>query len=375
MFLHYTLQKRPAVFPDPPMREYFCMKKNVKIEKRYDSGVDALRTISILAVLLIHTTTRTIGTAHNDLALVPWSLFLNQISRFAVPLFFLISGFVLELSYPFHANYFVFLKRRFARILIPYIAWSAIYYYFVYTQHSLSFFQSLPSGNASYQLYFIPSLLVFYLLFPLIHLFVRVIGKPWVMVLLFLVQAAILFRAYFIAPLPYYYPISIAILNFYVFVFGAFASHSIETIVAIVQKFWGYFILLVVGLGSLVAYEGYSRYLKTLDYNAFYSQWRPSVLAYTIVLSAVLYVFLRKVHMKATFIKAISSLTFFVFFVHVIVLENVWRWFYPSVNALEGGRAVYQAWFDPVFFFMVAGISFGVAFIAHKIPFLSKLTG
>lgn len=82
------------------------------MQKQYVKAIDALRVVSILAVVLIHTTTRTIETTHNNLTDFPFTLFLNQIARFAVPLFILISGFVLELNYQNHANYFAYLKKR-----------------------------------------------------------------------------------------------------------------------------------------------------------------------------------------------------------------------------------------------------------------------
>src|SRR5579859_7244954 len=196
-----------------------CMKKVGKNKKRvYDSSIDVLRVVAILAVILIHTTTRTIGIAHNNLPTVVWSLLLNQFARFAVPLFFMISGYVLELGQPFQVNYIQYLYHRFSKILIPYIFWSAVYYYFVYTQHTISFLKALPTGSSSYQLYFIPTLLIFYLIFPFIHAFVRLIGKVPILIILGLIQVAILSHTYYVAPLPYYYPISIALLNFYVFV-------------------------------------------------------------------------------------------------------------------------------------------------------------
>jgi surface polysaccharide O-acyltransferase-like enzyme len=68
------------------------MKERIK-------SIDSLRGLSILAVLLIHTTTRTLEASNFNIVGFSWTLFLNQIARFAVPLFFLISGLVLEISY------------------------------------------------------------------------------------------------------------------------------------------------------------------------------------------------------------------------------------------------------------------------------------
>src|SRR5882724_3283927 len=125
-----------------------------------------MRVIAILAVVMIHTSTRVLEAAHYDLNGYNWDLLLNQISRFAVPLFFAISGFALEISYNSHSNYLNFFKKRIIKIIIPYIFWSAFFYIFIYTNHDFNFLKALSDGSSSYQLYFIPALLFFYFLFP-----------------------------------------------------------------------------------------------------------------------------------------------------------------------------------------------------------------
>ena len=92
-------------------------------DKPHIKALDTLRTISILAVLLIHTTTKLLEFTQYDLNTYAFSLLLNQLARFAVPLFILISGFVLELNYDYHTGYRAYLKKRVSRILIPYLFW------------------------------------------------------------------------------------------------------------------------------------------------------------------------------------------------------------------------------------------------------------
>src|SRR5258708_20357766 len=130
---------------------------NFNTTKTYDKAVDFLRVMSILAVIMIHTTTRHLEITHYDLVNNSFTLLLNQISRFAVPLFFMVSGFALEISSS-HSPIGVkkYFKKRVGRILFPYLIWSAIYYYFIYTNHSTNFFVALLTGSSSYHLYFIP---------------------------------------------------------------------------------------------------------------------------------------------------------------------------------------------------------------------------
>ena len=52
-------------------------------------AIDVMRLLAILAVVLVHTTTKTLNATGYDLNAYWWPLLLNQISRFAVPMFFL----------------------------------------------------------------------------------------------------------------------------------------------------------------------------------------------------------------------------------------------------------------------------------------------
>jgi surface polysaccharide O-acyltransferase-like enzyme len=330
-------------------------------------AIDALRVVAILAVVLIHTSTRTLEASYYNLIAFPVSIFLNQISRFAVPLFFMISGFVLELNYDFNAGFWPYLKKRFSRIFIPYLFWSAVYYFFVYKIHHVNFIQALLTGNSSYQLYFIPSLLIFYLIFPLLHKIYKTISNRWVLILLGLIELCLLYRDYYYHNSTNPFPVDMALFNYYVFILGMFASHHQEKILELVSKCKYWLLLITVGMGVYVFWEGRSTYLATYNYLAFYSQWRPSVLVYTILLAGLLYYFFTIVTWGSSVFKALSKLSFFVFFIHVIFLETLWFYF---------GKYFYtRPLFDVLFFALVAGLSFAAAYLVHKIPHLSKITG
>lgn len=322
-------------------------------DKVYNPTIDFIRLISILAVVMIHTTTRTIEASANNLAGFPVSFILNQLFRFAVPLFFLISGFVLELNYSFHRSYFAYLKKRLSRILIPFVFWSAVYYYFIYTHHSNNFFSSLIYGNASYQLYFIPTLIIFYLIFPFIHNIYKYIANKWVILILSLLQIFILYSDYFLHDITFPYPVSIALFNYFVFIVGMIASHN-------QKRFISYPLVIVSAVYVII--EGYTRFYQTQNYLSFYSQWRPSVLIYTISLFFILY----NLKIPSLFIQKLSRLSFFVFFVHIIILELIW---------LVIGRYYTLLGFDFLFFFLVVGISFGLAYLVHRVPHFSQIAG
>lgn len=335
--------------------------------------IDVLRIISILAVVLIHASTRTLEASGFALQKIPFTLFLNQISRFAVPLFFMISGFGLQLNHNPSEGYWVYLKKRLNRIFVPFVFWSAIYYFLVYSQNrNPSFFSSILLGDASYQLYFIPSLLIFYLVFPLIHKYLNDINKIGTLIIMLLFQILFLFYDYNIHEFTFYYPLRIVLFNYFLFILGSVLAKNYTQFTNFISKWWPILLLGTIASGFYVFYEGLSKYLVSNNYLAFYSQWRPSVLLYTIFLGGLLYWLFNNKLFDSKLVKTLSKLSFFVFFTHVIVLEVLWYTIGSKIFQLSFAQ---HFWWDPVYFLAVTTMSFTIAYFIHKIPYLSKLTG
>lgn len=345
------------------------------MQKQYVKAIDALRTISILAVLLIHTTTRTIETTHNDLNNFPWTLFLNQIARFAVPLFILISGFVLELNYDYHANYRSYIKKRVSRIFIPYLFWSLIYYYFVYANNHDSLAKVILTGDASYQLYFIPTLAIFYFIFPLLHKFYKYISNKFVLAGLGVTQLCLLSTDYFVKEFKFADPVRITLLSFFFFIAGMVAARNKNKIIEAVKKYKYLLLTTTILLGVYVFVEGKLGFQISDSYLSFYSQWRPSVFFYTFIVFSVLFYVFDKSRLQFAIVERFSKLSYLVFFIHVIVIEIIWKYFGQNLFNLLSGSGFGKIIFDPIFFLIVTTVSFGLAYLIHKIPKLSKITG
>lgn len=349
----------------------------MKKAREYHIEIDILRIIAIVAVVVIHTTTKVLAISHYDLGDFSFILFLDQIARFAVPMFFMISGFVLEVSYPHHANYFSYIKKRFNRIFLPYIFWSIIYFFFVFHKHSISsfFLNALPTGGASYQLYFIPSLLIFYAIFPLIHRNYNFFATKRMLFLLAIVQLIFLYIDYYIHPLPLYTTLKVVLLNYFVFLSGIIFSHHRQAIYTIVNSKWQSFLTATIALAIIIFLEGKILYLKTHNYLTFYSQWRPSIMFYSLLLFSLLYTYFINKNITSKTLQTFSRLSFFVFFVHVIVLENVWNNFILPGFISTHNIILKQFVYAPIFIISIVGISFLIAYVVHKIPFLAKITG
>jgi surface polysaccharide O-acyltransferase-like enzyme len=342
------------------------MKERIK-------SIDSLRGLAILAVILIHTTTRTLEASHFNLVGFSWTLFLNQVVRFAVPLFIIISGFVLETSAR-EENYWSFIKRRFSKIFIPYIFWSLFYYLAVYNNNNDSLVKVFLTGNASYQLYFIPALLVFYLLFPLVHKRIQKFSSKTIFIVISAVGLILLCKNYYIKAIDLGDEVNAIILAYPYFIIGILAARNKEFIDKFVNKFKLFLSIPTVLLAFYVFWEGRSRYLLTGNYLSYYSQWRPSVFFYSLLIGLTFYYIFEHTKFRDSFVSRFSKHSFFAFFVHVSVLETIWKFigiklFY--VTGTIGGKII----FDPLFFGTVAFISFLISKLVHKIPKSVKLLG
>lgn len=342
----------------------------------YLYSIDALRVIAIIAVIVIHETTKTLSALNLLIDMAPFSLFLNQVARFAVPLFFLISGFVLELNNKSDMSYGAYFKKRASRVIVPFVAWST-FYYLLGNNFNISsllnghYVKALYEGTASYHLYFIPTLIIFYLAFPILHKALPILKKPITLLLLLAVQFLLLYNDYYNGAIQMHTVFRVVILSFAMFVFGMAASHHKEEIFAFAKKRIKTLIILLAALFLLI--YPYVRMITLRDDTSsyIYNQFSPLNYVYTLLLTLVVFYLFEKTQFgRKTFI-ALSKLSFFVFFIHVFIQYVVWDFMILKYVDQEIWKAF---WFDPVIIVIITTISFGIAYVVHKIPFASKIT-
>lgn len=133
------------------------------------SYIDLLRVFSVLLVIVLHG----IGGYYTDIGHVGrrfWYLvgYANELCRTGVPLFFMMSGFLL-LRKPIE-NIGAFYKHRFLKIAAPFLLYDIFYYVFLTSgKHSVGdFIADLCVSGSAYHLWFIYSILALYLLAPFI---------------------------------------------------------------------------------------------------------------------------------------------------------------------------------------------------------------
>lgn len=151
------------------------MKKNAKIME-----VDLLRGFGALAVITIHLSATYVNYPSNSLIYLFFGI-LNKICHFAVPLFLFISAFGLMFQTIRKGDLYneQFYTKRLGSVVWSYLFWSIVYllYYNASgtielvspTEAPMEFLgKYLLLGKSCYHLYFMPVLIQFYLIFPII---------------------------------------------------------------------------------------------------------------------------------------------------------------------------------------------------------------
>lgn len=138
------------------------MKKNINIE--------LLRCFAIIAVILIHNSAPYFvdnSLMHKDV--LGWSViyFYYAISKFAVPVFFIISAYLYFIS-----NKQLQIMKRIKRLVLPFFVWSVIYWYFYYP-HTWTTFFGILSGPRVYHLWFLYIFIGYSFLLPLLMSFAK----------------------------------------------------------------------------------------------------------------------------------------------------------------------------------------------------------
>lgn len=143
--------------------------------------INNLRLIALFAVIVLHTTSPVLET-YNKGSLSVWFVgdFYNTLTRFAVPVFVMISGALL-----LHRDYQLseFLKKRLIRIVIPFLFWSCVYIGYEFYNEDLTYtginwetikqVLHLLKYGSSYHLWYVYMLIGLYLFVPVISKFVR----------------------------------------------------------------------------------------------------------------------------------------------------------------------------------------------------------
>ena len=177
------------------------------ISKQLSHKLTLFSFLAIVLVLIIHSyniatiPTKT-TTQFYTINLFIQNFFSNALSRVSVPIFFIISGFLLFQNYTF-SNYKLKLLKRVHSLLIPYIFWTSLVvaiYFLLQSIPSISvYFTSSLIKNLSitelitttwihpknYPLWFIRDLMLLVIVSPIVYILIQHLSKLYIPIILF----------------------------------------------------------------------------------------------------------------------------------------------------------------------------------------------
>lgn len=141
-------------------------------EKAREAWVDRLRVTAIFMVLVVHATEPFYLGGEGSCVLTAadgfWVSFFDSFARACVPLFVIASSY---LQFPLHYSTGEFFRRRFVRVIVPFVVWTAVYA-LIWGEPVENFSNLLYNFNyAAGHLWFVYMLVGIYLLMPLL--------SPW----------------------------------------------------------------------------------------------------------------------------------------------------------------------------------------------------
>lgn len=244
--------------------------------------MDVVRAVSIVAVIVLHVSAIVLYRCTPYSTTYDITFFLNQLARFSVPAFIVVSGMGLTINYKKDSSYSEFIVKRFLKIVPQYILWCILYIFIITKNFNVySDLNDMVYGNVFYHFYFVPLIIEFYIIFPFIYKF---IGKRWWLLFSFFITVFFLVYFYYFKRgaegLWFWNKKNLCYWLFY-FSLGGYMGKNIEGISEKLNKY-KYVILIMFLLSVFIILYGFisgNQYNKDIDYITTFE--RPAVLVYS----------------------------------------------------------------------------------------------
>lgn len=326
---------------------------------RYEK-FDILRGLAIVGVILIHITAP-LATDDDVLAIV-----VNQISRFAVPVYFILSGWGLTIadSYKRSKSYGDFLKKRFLGIFPQYFLWNIIYLFYTDVWNipgDLSWgmlydiAKSLLMGTIYNHLYFVPVILIFYAAYPLLLKIANKYGVTLSLIITMLSQVSDLWVEH-----EYFY-MNKNIFNWlFFFIFGVWLAKNFTQKVQYVQK---YKVPIILGALVTMGMVIFTPFVVggVFDYNLALASTRPSVIFYSLMVVLLIMVIpFRNDRLNHIFL-TLSKYSFYIYLSHYLFVD------FLRNSYLNAGLNLNTMIYILLFLLLVTLASLAVGVVTRKI--------
>jgi len=318
----------------------------------HEYWVDYLRCIACLQVVAIHTT----AYQHDLLKSSILYTYLGYVIHMAINLFFIISGYVLIQKYVGRiSSYTAYYKKRTRRVLWPYFSFSLLYIsmriliehggtYSLKTVEYVPFhmgqvLRNLLCAGAAMHLYFLVSIYILYLLFPLVRVICRNRWSSLSLLFIYCLLNPLLLNIYkgWGLNLPEPDMLRSAIVGMKYFLVGI-NLYWFRPIVWNFLEEWG----MIIFIGFFVI-AVYLRFYTPSSYN--------DLAAYSLILSyLILSIFLGKYRLQL--VKWFSELTLGIYLIHQPILANIVNKMVRCLPRLIPPNVLLNPWGIQIIFFM-----------------------
>ncbi len=280
--------------------------------------MDVIRAVATIAVILIHVSATILYRVNVNSNTYRGFLAINQLSRFSVPAFIMLSGMGLTNTYKRESGYFKYLSHRLYKIIPRYLVWCFIYILFV--NKTFDVYKSsndIIFGNVFYHLYFVPIIVQFYLFFPFVY---KYIDSKWSLVITFIITSGILVSIhYFNMPgtLVWFFERKNMLNWVFYFSLGAFIGKNMDCFKEKVLKYkvQVFVIFIIVTFGLI-----YGSIISTGDLDFVTTFLRPSVLVYTTVFVLFIFSIQWKENLLMKLIQYVSRSSYGIYLSHAFIL-------------------------------------------------------
>jgi len=338
--------------------------------------VDLIRVAAIFLVVVIHVS----GQLTNVWGKIPvdqWIIadIYGGMARIAVPLFFMISGYLLL---PRSESLRDFYLKRMPKILIPFVVWSLIYLGWYCGNHPNTctpgvIWDLLLVQGTYYHLWFLYSLLSIYLILPVLRLMIRPDTDRkilWYLILLWLIFQPLLTIAhkFWNFSIKLNAPLATGFVCYFVlgYLLGEITLTRARSILS--SAIWV--------SGTLITILG--TYLFTRNSGNFDGFFYDLVSLNVILASGAVFLLFRWVSERKPFtspdfqatMRTVATSTFGIYLIHIIVIEVLSGWIpFLQINSFMGNAI----WSVPLVSAIVFTLSFLTVRILQKLPILKYI--
>ncbi|MBF0176729.1 MAG: acyltransferase family protein [Magnetococcales bacterium] len=338
--------------------------------------IDILRIIGTFSVVWIHSAAPLLY-KFNKISIMNWWVgnIYDSMARMCVPLFFMISGFLLLNKSEAPS---VFFQKRLYKVVLPLIAWSILYIlwkHYIEGKGSPSFyiFFSLVITPAYFHLWFLYAIIGIYLFMPILRIITQHSSNETLYYFVFLWFVAVSVIPFFEMLTGIKSVIDLQMISGYI---GYFVLGLLLGEVKVNAKF---FILSVVVFIVSVFATAFSTYYFTVERGVFVGYFYGHLTPNVIVMSISFFVFIKYLSENSSIInnakakkiiEPLSAASFGIYLVHAMVLYILSRGYFGlRLNAFTAD-AYYSI---PATAISTYIVSFIIVYFLQSIPFIKKI--